>query len=117
MSSKEEAFENMEISSKLCSRSRTTRFFSESERFKMAKKDRTFNNFRHDISAILRPRNFVQCTVARSEAILDPQVRHRQMADPAQTPASADSNCCSGVRRDLQSHIEAKVRATCLETK
>ena len=76
---------------------------------KMFERERPSKVFRKDVSRILSPCNFLQAEILGPKAILNPQIRRRQVPDFAQAPATADSNRIRRVCLDQDCPIEAEV--------
>ena len=76
----------------------------------------TIKVFRHEISHVVVAGDFHKLEVARPELILDPQVRHRKVAYPAQSATAADANCrrCVAVHQNFD--IKSEVMKDSLES-
>ena len=88
---------------------RPPRFNSESHGCQMSIEGCTIHMFCQSIRWILRPCNLVEREVLGPELILDPEIRHREVADLAQATPAADADRCSGICMDGNLKVKPQI--------
>ena len=77
----------------------------------MTKKQLFVDVFRHNVRCIFRSRDLDDLEVAPAEAILNPEVSHGQVTNPAEASPPADAYCCRRVGVQPQGDLHAEVIA------
>ena len=96
---------------------RTSFFEMHIKKLKMFGKCCPVRAFGQNVRRVQRPQHLLQGEVTGADTILDPEIRHCQMADLAQAPAPANANRGSGIRQHSDGKVKAKILGYSLEAK
>ena len=96
-------------------RIRSPLFVSKRHRVHMFGESSCIDVLGHCVCRICCTQNLFEGKVIGSYFVLDPQVRHRQVANPPQSPSSADAYRCSGIRVDAKRQVDTQVVTKGLE--